>query len=218
MGAQHIDVRHVAQLARMRLTPEEEIEFGGQLDQVLGFMSQLQQLDVRGVEPTAHRDAVGKCHPARRGPSFTSAGGSAPQCARPGGRTVYCPKNRRITLPAMIHEIAFTFYPVTDMPRARAFYEGSLGLQIESNYDEVWIEYNIGGATLAISTMLQGHQPGARGAGVALEVKDFDAAIAALRAKGVKFLLEPMDTPVCRMAAIADPDDNGLVIHQRRAA
>jgi aspartyl-tRNA(Asn)/glutamyl-tRNA(Gln) amidotransferase subunit C len=54
MGAQHIDVRHVAQLARMRLTPEEEIEFGGQLDQVLGFMSQLQQLDVRGVEPTAH--------------------------------------------------------------------------------------------------------------------------------------------------------------------
>lgn len=117
----------------------------------------------------------------------------------------------------MIKEIAFSFYPVTDMARARAFYEGSLGLKVAMNYDELWVEYDVAGATLAISTMMQGHQPGARGAGVALEVGDFDAAVAALRAQGVKFVLEPMDTPVCRMAAIADPDDNALAIHQRKA-
>lgn len=118
----------------------------------------------------------------------------------------------------MIREIAFCFYPVTDMARARAFYEGHLGLTVAMNHEDLWVEYEIGGTTLAITTMMQGHQPGAKGAGVALEVSDFDAAIANLRAKGAKFLLEPMDTPVCRMAAIADPDDNGLLLHQRKAA
>lgn len=118
----------------------------------------------------------------------------------------------------MISEVAFVFYPVSDMVRARSFYEQTLGLKAEMNYENLWVEYDIHGTTLAISTMLQGHQPGAKGAGVALEVGDFDAAIAALRSKGAKFLLEPMDTPVCRMAAIADPDDNGIILHKRRAS
>ncbi len=117
----------------------------------------------------------------------------------------------------MIHEIAFFFYPVSDMTRARAFYEDTLGLKLEMNYDNLWVEYDVHGVTLAITTMLQGHQPGVKGAGAALEVKDFEAAIASLRGRGVKFLLEPIDTPVCRMAAVADPDDNGLIIHQRKA-
>lgn len=117
----------------------------------------------------------------------------------------------------MIREIAFCFYPVTDMARARDFYEGKLGLSPAMNYENLWVEYEIGGTTLAITTMLQGHIPGAKGAGVALEVSDFSTAVAELRGKGVKFLLEPMDTPVCQMAAIADPDDNGLIIHRRRA-
>ena len=117
----------------------------------------------------------------------------------------------------MIHEIAFFFDPVSDMARARAFYEDTLGLKLEMNYDNLWVEYDVRGVTLAITTMLQGHQPGVKGAGAALEVKDFEAAIASLRGKGVKFLLEPIDTPVCRMAAVADPDDNGLIIHQRKA-
>jgi predicted enzyme related to lactoylglutathione lyase len=117
----------------------------------------------------------------------------------------------------MIHEIAFFFYPVSDMVRARAFYEGTLGLKLEMNYDNLWVEYDINGVSLAISTMLQGHQPGAKGAGAALEVRDLDAAVASLRSKGAKFLLEPIDTPVCRMAALADPDDNGIILHQRKA-
>jgi hypothetical protein len=31
------------------------------------------------------------------------------------------------TIMIKVTEIAFTGYPVTDMPRARAFYEGTLG-------------------------------------------------------------------------------------------
>jgi aspartyl-tRNA(Asn)/glutamyl-tRNA(Gln) amidotransferase subunit C len=54
MGAPEIDVRYVAHLARLQLSPEEERTFGAQLGQVLGYMAKLRELDVSGVDPTAH--------------------------------------------------------------------------------------------------------------------------------------------------------------------
>jgi aspartyl-tRNA(Asn)/glutamyl-tRNA(Gln) amidotransferase subunit C len=54
MAAPQIDVKYVAHLARLHLTPEEERKFGAQLGQVLGYIEKLQQLDVSQVEPTAH--------------------------------------------------------------------------------------------------------------------------------------------------------------------
>lgn len=120
-----------------------------------------------------------------------------------------------------IKEIAFTGYPVTDMPRARAFYEQLLNLKATTSFEHEgkhWIEYDIGGSTLAISNMSPTQwKPSADGPASALEVEEFDPAIAALKQAGVTFLIEPMDTGVCRMAIIADPDGNSLVIHQRHA-
>ena len=49
-----IDIKHVAHLARISLSPEEEKKFGAQLGQVLGYIDKLKQVDVTGVEPTAH--------------------------------------------------------------------------------------------------------------------------------------------------------------------
>ncbi len=54
MAASDIDVKYVAHLARLHLTPEEEKKFGEQLGQVLGHIEKLKELDVSGVEPTAH--------------------------------------------------------------------------------------------------------------------------------------------------------------------
>jgi len=54
MAATELDVRYVAHLARMALTPEEEAKFGAQLGQVLEYIEKLKELDVSGVEPTAH--------------------------------------------------------------------------------------------------------------------------------------------------------------------
>ncbi len=54
MPAAEIDVKYVAHLARLQLTPEEEVRFGAQLGQVLGYVEKLKELDVTGVEPTAH--------------------------------------------------------------------------------------------------------------------------------------------------------------------
>lgn len=53
-----LNIEHVAQLARLALTPEEKATFAQQLGQVLHHIEQLAKVDVTGVEPTAHAFAV----------------------------------------------------------------------------------------------------------------------------------------------------------------
>ena len=48
------EVRHVARLARLALSPEEEALFTDQLGRVLDYVARLETLDVTGVEPMAH--------------------------------------------------------------------------------------------------------------------------------------------------------------------
>ena len=80
-----------------------------------------------------------------------------------------------------------------------------------------WAEYEVGSGTLAIGAAPQ-FKPGPDGCSVALEVEDFEAAIGLLKQKQVKFRLEPIETPVCRMAMVFDPDGNSLCIHKRKSA
>ncbi len=54
MAAAEIDVKYVAHLARLGLTPDEEKKLAGQLGNILGYIEKLKELDVVGVEPTAH--------------------------------------------------------------------------------------------------------------------------------------------------------------------
>ena len=54
MATVDIDVKYVAHLARLSLTPEEEQKIGAQLGSVLGYIEKLKEVDISGVEPTAH--------------------------------------------------------------------------------------------------------------------------------------------------------------------
>jgi aspartyl-tRNA(Asn)/glutamyl-tRNA(Gln) amidotransferase subunit C len=54
MPHDEIDVKYVAHLARLSLTPEEEQKMAAQLADVLGYIEKLKEVDVTGVEPTAH--------------------------------------------------------------------------------------------------------------------------------------------------------------------
>jgi aspartyl-tRNA(Asn)/glutamyl-tRNA(Gln) amidotransferase subunit C len=54
MASGEIDVRYVAHLARLELSADEEKKLSAQLDAVLGYIEKLKELDVTGVEPTAH--------------------------------------------------------------------------------------------------------------------------------------------------------------------
>jgi predicted enzyme related to lactoylglutathione lyase len=120
-----------------------------------------------------------------------------------------------------VSEIAFTCYPVTDMARARKFYEGILGLKPTYHVGEPggmeWVEYDIGSGTLSLGAGAPDWKPNASGCFVALEVADFDAAIAHLKAQNAKFKMEPFPTPVCRMAFVYDTEGNLICIHKRNA-
>lgn len=58
MSTPHLDVRYVADLVRLRLTDEEIAELQPQLDHVLTYIEQLNEVNVEGIEPTAHASAV----------------------------------------------------------------------------------------------------------------------------------------------------------------
>jgi aspartyl-tRNA(Asn)/glutamyl-tRNA(Gln) amidotransferase subunit C len=54
MAAVDFDIQYVAYLARIALTPDEEKKLAAQLGGILGYIEKLKELDVTGVEPTAH--------------------------------------------------------------------------------------------------------------------------------------------------------------------
>ncbi len=116
----------------------------------------------------------------------------------------------------MFTSIAFTVYPVTSMARALHFYESVLGLRQTYNFQDEWVEYDIGSGTFAITTTEMGHTPGAKGAVVGFEVDALDTFVKMLKDKSVPFAVDIFETPVCRMAVIEDPDKNHLVIHKRK--
>ena len=49
-----MDLSRAVKLARIELTPEEERRLAPQLSEVLKYIEKLNELDVSGVEPTAH--------------------------------------------------------------------------------------------------------------------------------------------------------------------
>lgn len=115
-----------------------------------------------------------------------------------------------------VKKIGFVGIPVTDLKRARAFYEGVLGLEVATEMmGGNWIEYDLGGDTLTITNAGgDAWTPSDQGTGVALEVEDFDAAINKLKVAVIRFAAEPFESPCCHMAVVQDPDGNKIVIHK----
>ena len=117
-----------------------------------------------------------------------------------------------------IKNIAFVGIPVTDMKRAREFYEDVLGLRIaDQMMGGQWIEYPVGDNTLAIANVGEQWTPSNEGTAAAFEVENFDEAIKHLKDRQVPFAAEPFETPCCHMAVVQDPDGNKLIIHKLKS-
>jgi len=54
MPSSDFNIKYVAHLARIALTPGEEKKLASQLGNILGYIEKLRELDVSNVEPTAH--------------------------------------------------------------------------------------------------------------------------------------------------------------------
>ena len=117
-----------------------------------------------------------------------------------------------------VSQFAFTVYPVTDMARARRFYEGVLGLQATHDYDGKWIEYHLQNNCFAITNMGGDHfKPSSESGGsIAFEVDELDAAVAEAKSHGAKVKIDTFETPVCRSAILIDPEGNAFTLHKRK--
>lgn len=51
---QGLDVRYIADLARIELTDQKIAQFQKEIADVVGYVELLQEVDVDGIEPTAH--------------------------------------------------------------------------------------------------------------------------------------------------------------------
>jgi predicted enzyme related to lactoylglutathione lyase len=118
-----------------------------------------------------------------------------------------------------IKDVAYVFHPVTDIPRAKAFYGTLLGLKATLEMEFApgvwWIEYDVAGVALAVSNAMPGAEGG--GASLVLEVADFDEALSAVRAAGVALSVEPQDFQPCRMFGINSPDGHSIMFHRLKA-
>ena len=116
----------------------------------------------------------------------------------------------------MIKEVAFIAIAVSDVERARKFYQETLELKPSiSAMDGAWVEYDLGATTIGVGCH-PNWKPSRDGTTVAFEVDDIDATIVTLMKRGVEFDMDKTETPVCWMAQFRDPDGNKLVVHKRK--
>lgn len=122
----------------------------------------------------------------------------------------------------LTHSAVTTMLPVMDMDRARAFYEGCLGLSPGQMRPDGKFVYMVGGSALALFP-----KPGSTKAehtAISFQVPDIAASVEELKARGVVF--EDYDFPdfktvnhVCvlgseKAAWFKDPEGNYLCIHE----
>ncbi len=111
--------------------------------------------------------------------------------------------------------VDFVSYNVTDMARSEAFYRDVLGLEVVVPWggpERRFPEFEAGGTTISLTQLPQLPMQ----AIVALAVEDVGAAVEELRGRDVKIVMEPLETEVCFMAIVTDPDDNQILLHQRK--
>ena len=53
MSINKTEIKHIAELARLHLTSEEETKFGGQLESVLKYVEKLNEVDTKNIKETA---------------------------------------------------------------------------------------------------------------------------------------------------------------------
>lgn len=112
--------------------------------------------------------------------------------------------------------VDFVSYAATNMERSEAFYRDVLGLDVLHPPGEsgAFMEFTSGGTVISLTALPE--VPLHPNALVALNVEDLSAAVEELRGKGVPIAMEPIETPVCFMAVVADPDGNKILLHQRK--
>lgn len=120
----------------------------------------------------------------------------------------------------MVTGVDFVMISTSDIERARHFYGEVLGLEASKQWGDLpAFEFETGSLTLAVADVTAfGQEHSVNRQPIALQVGDTHAARAALEAQDVPFAGDTIDSGVCHMAIVHDPDGNALMLHHRYAA
>lgn len=125
--------------------------------------------------------------------------------------------SRRALIP--VRALDFVMYNTPDIRASRAFYQQLFGFKRGEEWNDWWSEFKTEPLTFCLNGTKHERRPEWDWSGaacLALAVDDVPAAIAKCRKRGVKILIEPVETNVCWMAWIADPAGNRICLHSRK--
>jgi predicted enzyme related to lactoylglutathione lyase len=121
--------------------------------------------------------------------------------------------------PVPVKAVDFVMYCAKEPLKLRAWYKEIFGLEKGDEWNAYWSEF----ATKPVTFCLNG--PSTRSdpkwdwlgtPAIAFAVEDIHAAATAFSKRGIKILKGPVNTNVCWMLFIEDPEGNRLVLHQRK--
>ena len=118
-----------------------------------------------------------------------------------------------------VRALDFVMYNTKNLRRTRTFYQQLFGFKKGGEWNDWWTEFATEPLTLCLNGTKHARHPEWDWAGpacVALAVDDVRKAVAVCRRRRVKVLIEPIETRVCWMAWIADPDGNRIGLHSRK--
>ncbi len=111
-----------------------------------------------------------------------------------------------------IKRVNAVFIYVVDMPLMRQFYEKTLGLGTPIVETDMWVEYEMEGANLALhqgdEKVLSKANPTYNTVKFSLETDDIAQFCSELMAKGVMFTFEPRKDFGSMLAEFKDPESN----------
>lgn len=118
-----------------------------------------------------------------------------------------------------IRAVDFMMYHASKPAKTRAWYQKLFGLGRGEEWHAFWSEF----ATQPVTFCLNGPDPSrdpqwewSRSPAIAFAVEDIRAAVRQSRRHRVKVLKGPVETSVCWMLFIQDPEGNRLILHQRK--
>lgn len=120
----------------------------------------------------------------------------------------------------MIQKIAFIGHPTRDIERAKRFFGDVLGLELDADYGDRWVEFATpDGKSIALDTYSPEAVP-SPSPYLALETDDIEADVRRLKERGVQIVRDvwanedDQGREICRMAVILDSEGNPMMLHQ----
>jgi predicted enzyme related to lactoylglutathione lyase len=122
-------------------------------------------------------------------------------------------------VPIPIRAVDFVMYCAQDSTKLRSWYQKLFGFKRGEEWNEFWSEFATKPLTLCINGPNRSKKEKwewAGSAAIALAVDDIHRAAAVCRRRKIRILKGPVETSLCWMLFIEDPEANRIVLHQRK--